>query len=176
MIDFQGYFQKICESVNPYLACFWTLVCWIMFPDAAYIPAAIAVGISIVLDLFTKLYALSVNNGGYKKATEKKVIISDTLWKKTQIKLLAYLTIMILAGLSIRVAPLQQLGIFLATVVYAVIFIRESQSILENLIEAGAEGLRPLLFWLKKKEKQITESEGTTEQETNNIEEENSNV
>lgn len=157
MSEMQHFAGKLWDNVNPALVFIWACTCWVIFPDAAYIPAAIAVGIAVILDLITKLYALATNNGGYIEATRRKVIMSDTLWRKTRVKLFAYLVVMILAGLSIRVAPLQKAGIFLATIIYAVIFIRESQSILENLIEAGADGLRPLLFWLKKKEKSILE-------------------
>jgi len=158
MIEFHHFLNRLWTDVSPVLTIIWTLMCWVMFPDAAYVPAAIAVGLAIVLDLITKLYALARNNGGYYKATKSGKIASNTLWRKTSVKIFAYLVVMILAGLSLRVSPLEQAGIFLATVIYAVIFIRESQSILENLIEAGADGLRPLLFWLKKKEQSITEN------------------
>lgn len=158
MNEFLHFLNKLWTDASPALTVIWIAMCWVIFPDAAYIPAAIAVGIAIVLDLFTKLYALARNNGGYIEATKRKVIASNTLWRKTSVKIFAYLVVMILAGLSLRVAPLEQLGIFLATVIYAIIFIRESQSILENLIEAGADGLKPLLFWLKKKEQSIIEN------------------
>jgi hypothetical protein len=157
MIEVQSFIQKLSDTVNPYLAIVWAGICWTMFPDAAYVPAAIAVGAAVILDLVTKLYSLAANNGGYIVATREKIILSDTLWKKTRTKLFAYVVVMILAGLSIRVAPLEKVGIFMATIIYAIIFVRECQSNVENLIEAGAEGLRPFLFWLKKKEKSICE-------------------
>jgi hypothetical protein len=165
MIEIQNFLQKSWDTVNPYLAAIWATICWIMFPDAAYVPAAVAVGIAVILDLITKLYALSAQNGGYIAATKKKIIYSDTLWRKTKVKLFAYLVVMILAGLSIRVSPLEKMGIFASTIIYSVIFVRECQSNVENLIEAGAEGLRPFLFWLKKKEKIILE-EGAGEDVT----------
>lgn len=165
MGELQNFLQKLWDSVSPGIAVIWATICWVMFPDAAYIPAAIAVGIAVVLDIITKIYSLAANNGGYIQATKMKVIYSDTLWKKTKTKLIAYFTIMILAGLSIRVTPLRDVGIFLATVIYSVVFIRECQSNIENLIEAGAESLRPLLFWLKKKEKQVIEQEDHEEED-----------
>lgn len=45
-----------------------------------------------------------------------------------------------------------------ATVVYSIIFLREAQSILENLCDAGAD-LKWLLIWNRKKQEQIFESE-----------------
>lgn len=168
MIEIQNFMTKLWSDVRPLFAIIWAAICWAMFPDEAYLPAAVAVGVAVILDLVTKLYSLSAQNGGYIAATRCKAILSDTLWRKTRIKLFAYLIVMILAGLSLRVAPLETLGVFLATIVYSVIFIRESQSILENLIEAGADGLKPLLFWLKKKEKLITEDDSAAATEQNN--------
>lgn len=159
MQELQQFVNKLWNDVSPVLAFIWAGICWVMFPDAAYIPAAIAVGGAVMLDLITKLYALARNNGGYYQAIRNKIILSDTLWRKTSIKLYAYLVIMILAGLSLRVNPLKQLGIAVATLIYAFMFIRETQSNFENLIEAGADNLRPLLFWLKKKEKKILDDE-----------------
>jgi hypothetical protein len=46
-----------------------------------------------------------------------------------------------------------------ATVVYAFLFFREFTSNIENLIEAGAEYLKPLLFWVKKQEQKVMEEE-----------------
>ena len=53
---------------------------------------------------------------------------------------------------------MEQLSIFFATVVYSIIFLREAQSILENLCDAGAD-LKWLLIWTRKKQEQILESE-----------------
>lgn len=158
MIEFQHFLNKLWTEVSLALAIIWAWLCWVMFPDVAYYPAAISVAIALALDIATKLFALAKINGGYYKAIKNKIILSDTLWRKTNTKLVAYLVVMILAGLSARVTPLAQLGIFVATVVYSFIFVRECQSNVENLIEAGADGLRPLLFWLKKKEQSITEN------------------
>lgn len=157
MNELQHFINRLWADVSPVLAIIWACLCWVMFPDVAYYPAAISVAIALTLDIATKLFALAKKNGGYYKAIKNKIILSDTLWRKTNIKLVAYMVIMILAGLSARVTPLAQLGVFVATVVYAFIFVRECQSNVENLIEAGADGLKPLLFWLKKKEKNIIE-------------------
>jgi hypothetical protein len=139
----------------------------VLFPDAAHIPGAIAVGIAFLLDIFTKLYSLAKISGGYIKAIEKKIILSDTLWKKTSIKIYSYFIILILAGLSARVTPLEIVGIGFATFAYAVIFIRETQSNLENLIEAGADWLKPFLLWSKRKEKDIYVQVGIESEQNN---------
>jgi H+/Cl- antiporter ClcA len=155
MNDFNEFSNKVWNSANPILAIIWAAICWVMFPNNTYLYAAIAVGLASLVDLITKYFALSINNGGYKKATKAHIINSDTLWRKTSIKFVSYLSIAIMTGLSIRVAPVELLANGLATLVYSIIFVREFQSVIENCIEAGADGLEPLLFSLKKKEKEI---------------------
>lgn len=53
---------------------------------------------------------------------------------------------------------MKKMGVFFATVVNAVMFLREGQSVIENLVDGGAD-LGWLLFWMRKKEKQILETE-----------------
>lgn len=135
------------------LSAFYYLIC----PSAAYQPAIAAVWIAVILDIFTRLFANSCKSGGFIKAIRLRTISSDTLFSRTVIKVVAYLCLQILAGLSMKVLPLQQLSIAVATVTYAFLFIREAISVVENLVEAGANDCKPLLFWLKKKEADLTE-------------------
>lgn len=162
MYEFQSFFGKLWSEVSSVFVVLWACVCWVMFPNDSYYPAAIAVGIGIVVDLITKLYALAVRNGGYFNATRLRVICSDTLWRKTHVKIISYLAILIMTGLSMRVSFFELLGKGIATVVYSVIFVREFQSVIENSIEAGADWLLPLLHWLRRKEKAITDDGGGT--------------
>ena len=60
----------------------------------------------------------------------------------------------ILTGLSYRVIYLKEAGIIIASFVYSVMFMREFQSNIENLIEAGAD-LHWLLLFSKKKNKDL---------------------
>jgi hypothetical protein len=159
MNDLTQFIQKAWREADPILGFIGAIICWIMFPNNTYLYAAIAVGIASLVDLFTKYFALSINNGGYRKATKAKIINSDTLWRKTKVKIVSYLSIAIMTGLSIRVAPAEFLANGLATFVYSIIFIREFQSVLENLIEAGSKNVQPLLPWLRKKEKDILDKE-----------------
>jgi len=158
------YFEKLIEGAKPVWAFFITLINYILFPDQAFKTAAMAVGAAIILDIFTKYMALSEQEGGLKNALKKKIINSNRLWEGTKIKLFSYLIVFILAGLSYRVTMLHQASVFLATVVYTVIFLREAQSILENLCDAGAD-FNWLLLWAKKKEKQILEDDDEIEKE-----------
>ncbi|MGF7059297.1 phage holin family protein [Brassicibacter mesophilus] len=153
------YIEKALSGAKPYIAMFLSMISYLMFPDSAYETAAIAVGITMLLDIVTKYMALSHEAHGYKNAVKTRLIFSGTLWAKTRIKLTAYLIIAILAGLAYRVTPLQQVGVFFGTVVYAVIFLRESQSILENLSDAGAD-VGWLIRWTKKKQDKILDEDG----------------
>lgn len=144
-------------NFKPVWAFLFAVFNYLICPDAAYMPAIAAVWAAVILDILTRLFANSRNNGGFIKAVRERAISSDTLWNRSVVKVVAYLSMQILAGLSMRVLPLEQLSIAVSTVVYSFLFIREATSVVENLVEAGANDLKPLLFWLRKKESAITE-------------------
>ncbi|MBC2724520.1 MAG: phage holin family protein [Desulfosporosinus sp.] len=158
MTQLQEYFSKALDGCNPVIGVILSAISYLLFPDEAFFTSIVAVGMAMILDILTKFWALAKQNDGYREAVKTRAIYSKTLWDKTKIKLFSYLVIMILAGCSYRVAPLQKMGVFFATVVYAVMFLREGQSVVENLVDGGAD-LRWLLFWVKKKQRQILESE-----------------
>jgi hypothetical protein len=158
MTQLQEYFSKVLDGSNPAIAFVLSVISYLLFPDRAFFTSIIAVGVAMLLDIVTKFWSLAKQNKGYREAVKTRAIYSKTLWDKTKVKLFSYLCIMILAGLSYRVAPLKEMGIFFATVVYAVMFLREGQSVIENLVDGGAD-LGWLLFWMRKKEKQILETE-----------------
>lgn len=152
------YFEKLITGAKPIWAFFIALINYVLFPDQAFKTAAMAVGVAIILDIMTKYMALIEEAGGLKPAIGNRTINSNRLWDGTRIKLVSYMVVFILAGLSYRVTMLHEASVFLATVVYTVIFLREAQSILENLCDAGAD-LDWLLIWTKKKERQILEDD-----------------
>ena len=158
MTQLQEYFSKVLDGSNPAIGFVLSAISYLLFPEQAFFTSIIAVGVAMIMDIMTKFWSLAKQNKGYREAVKTRAIYSKTLWDKTKVKLFSYLCIMILAGLSYRVAPLKEMGIFFATVVYAVMFLREGQSVIENLVDGGAD-LGWLLFWMKKKEKQILESE-----------------
>lgn len=150
--------ERLCQvNFKPVWAFLFAVFNYLICPNAAYMPAITAVWVAVLLDLLTRLFANSRNAGGFLIAIKAGAISSDTLFTRTVVKVVAYLCLQILAGLSMRVIPLEQVSIAAATIIYSFLFIRESTSVVENLIEAGAEDLKPLLFWLKKREADITE-------------------
>ena len=106
MID---YIEKLISGSKPLWAFFISFLNYVLFPDKAYQTAAIAVGGAIILDIITKYIALSKEAGGYRRAVKNRMIWSKTLWDGTRIKLVSYLIVFILAGLSYRVTMLTQL-------------------------------------------------------------------
>ncbi len=162
MNQYIDYIHRNIEGLKPLAAFVIGGLNYLLFPDVAFQTALYAVGGSIIIDIYTKMWAISRKHGGYINAIRKCEMRSQTLWEGTRIKIHAYLIVAILVGLSYRVVYFQELSIFVGSVVYCVMFLRELQSVAENLVEGGSD-LRWLLIWAKKKEKQILESEEESE-------------
>ena len=153
------YFQGVLDAVNPIVTFIISAIVYVMFPEDAYKSAAIGLCGAVLLDILTKYYSISSQNNGLKNALEVRAISSDSLWVGIRKKIVDMLIIMILCGLSIRVTPLEKAAVFLSTVAYSAMFLKECQSIIENLIDAGHTDLQWMLFWLKKKRKQVLEAD-----------------
>lgn len=161
--DMGEYLSKAFTSLKPAAILIGGWIGYIMFPDKAYFYAMMAVIAAAFMDIITKSYCICKKHGGFREALEKKELFSKTLWKGTEVKIISYLTISILTGLSYRVIYLKQAGIMLGTFVYSVMFMREFQSNVENLIEAGAD-LHWLLLFSRKKNKELMDKEGIEEE------------
>lgn len=148
------YLQKAFTGLTVALGFIWNGVNYVLFPEKAYLVSLLAVLGAAVMDIITKNYAICKKYGGYKNAVKTKKVFSKSLWTGTETKIISYLTISILTGLSYRVIYLKEAGIFLASFVYSVMFMREFQSNIENLMEAGAD-LDWLLLFSKKKNKEL---------------------
>lgn len=155
--DMMSYIDKAFSQVKPFVAAvlgMLSFVSYVMFPDRAYMLAFGAVIAAAGMDIVTKYYAIITTSGGLKEAIKNKKLFSKVLWKGTERKIVAYTTVAILTGLSYRVIYLKEAGILLGTFVYSVMFMREFQSNIENLIEAGAD-LQWLLLFSKKKNHEL---------------------
>lgn len=148
------YVEKAFTGAKPIIGAMFGFFTYVCFPEKAYLLALMAVMAAAFMDIITKSYSIIAKNGGYRKAIKNKKLFSKTLWKGTERKIIAYLTIAILTGLSYRVIYLKEAGILIASFVYSVMFMREFQSNVENLIEAGAD-LHWLLLFSKKKNKEL---------------------
>lgn len=148
------YIEKAFTGCKPYFGAIIAGISYVCFPDRAYFLSLMAVLAASGMDIATKSYSIIVVNGGYRKAVKSKKLFSRTLWEGTRRKIVSYLSIAILTGLSYRVIYLKEAGILLGSFVYSVMFMREFQSNIENLVEAGAD-LRWLLLFAKKKNKDL---------------------
>lgn len=134
---------------------------WV-FPEDTLMFAAIAVLITMVIDVVTKYYALSVIHGGYRKARRSCAITSNKFWKGTSVKLITFAVVVILAGLSYRVTALEAVGTVFSGVAYGAMFWREVQSIGENMEDAGGDA-GWLTAFANKKRRDILQEEQETE-------------
>lgn len=157
------YIEKVISGTKPFWSAIVTVVTFVMFPNGAYLYSAFALAGAMVLDIITKYWALSKKAGGYRKAVQTRTIFSATFWLKTSIKLKTYLVVAILSGLAYRVTFLEQIGVFLGTFAYTMMFLREAQSILENLEDAGGD-VGWLIKWTKKKQDRVMDDEGIKEE------------
>lgn len=148
-------FEKVYTTVKPVIAFFWATITYLMFPDKSFIAWCIALWVAVVLDLFTRWFAIFMKNGGIIRSIKTKAWSSDAMYHKTSVKIVSYLVIQILAGLSMRFVGMAYINNAVATVIYSFLFFREFASNIENLIDAGADYLQPLLFWVKKKEDEV---------------------
>lgn len=153
--DALHYMGKAFAFSRPIAVVLITVVNYVIFPTEAHIPAVISLVIALAIDIITKYYAVSVQNGGLKNAVRTRALSSNTLWKGTQRKIISYLVILILAGLSVRVTTITSISVLLSTTALGMMFIRESQSCIENLMDAGHSDLEWILFWIKRKRRDI---------------------
>ena len=156
------YLKNAFESVQPICALLLSAIMYVMFPESSYLTAFCAVIGVMLLDIITKYYSIAVKHGGLWQSIKGKFINSNSMWVGTSRKIFAYLIIFIMVGLSYRVTTIAGISAFLATVVYSVLFLRECQSILENLNDAGSD-VGWLLSIVKKRKNKILEDEGVSE-------------
>lgn len=157
------YTQKVADYVKPAWAIICSVLSYVLFPDKAYVAPTIGLLGALVLDVLTKYYAISKNNGGFCSAIRTRKISSESMWKGTKKKLVSVLVVMICCGLLMRfTAFLPQIAITVTTISYMFMFLREVQSIVENLMDAGNDELSWFLKLIKRKKGQLLEDENVT--------------
>jgi phage-related holin len=164
------YLSNAWITVNPALKWVGLVLCYILFPTKAYATYAMIVAGMVIFDLASKYYSVSVQNGGLWNAIRTKKLTSNSMWMGTRKKIVSYFVVMILVGLSYRFEMLQTPTEFLGTLAYLVIFLREGQSVIENMMDAGHKELRWLYFILRRKNKQVLENIGMTDEELKDLE------
>lgn len=153
------YLKTAFESVRPTGALMLSCLMYVMFPESSYLTAFCAVVGVMVLDIITKYYSIACKNGGFWNSIRTRKINSNSMWVGTSRKIFSYMIIFIMVGLSYRVSPVAGVVVFLGTVVYSVLFLRECQSVLENLVDAECD-VGWLLAIVKKKKDEILKDKG----------------
>lgn len=149
--EVMNYLTNSWTAINPMLTWFVTLFVWMVFPIETFIAYSKIVVIVIILDLFSKYYSITKRSGGFLKALKTGRLSSKRLWIGTRRKIVSYLLIMILVGLAYRITPIEIIG----TVAYATIFLRETQSVAENMVDAGHKELQWFIVFISSKREQI---------------------
>ncbi|KAA9007400.1 hypothetical protein F4V43_02625 [Paenibacillus spiritus] len=155
MLDTAMYFQKSIDFVKPVWVGVVTAVSYVIFPTDTYIPATMALLCTLALDIITKYISVAHLNGGLYNAIKTKKLTSESLWRGTRKKLVGVLVVLILCGLSYRISPFDAIPNVIQSICFTVLFLREGQSVVENLIDCGYDDLRWLLVFMKKKEKEL---------------------
>jgi phage-related holin len=168
-LDVIIYLDNAYHSVKPVLIFLGGGLSYILFPHQAFQTYAYILLMVTIFDVATKYYSISMKNGGLIKSFKEGHISSSKFWLGTRRKIVSYLTIMTLLGLSVRFEALGVIASFMSTLVYFLLFLRESQSILENLIDSGHSELEFFLKFITRKEKQV-EQQLLDEENQNNQE------
>lgn len=146
----------------------WGAVSTFLFPESAYITASAAVLGMMALDLLTKLYALSKQAGGLRKALKQHKINSKSFAKGTMDKLVMFGVLLIICGCAYRISPIESLATWFMHVVFSLMFLRDTLSIIENLTDAGVGGLSLFERAVKKKLNEYVDEEGSDAMDTEN--------
>jgi len=149
--------DNIAETLRPrvvrLLGLLWSGFYYLVEPDAAFL----AVWIAVMLDLVSKLLAISAQKGGFVVALTTGEISSKKAFRGTFIKLIAYFALGVLCAQVEHVAGTEVVAVLSKTIVYGFLFTVESISILENLIAAGLHNLTPLLSQLRQAKRREVE-------------------
>ena len=165
--DIFGYIKKLFENyVLVWLSAFGACVAWVCFPEMEYLYSTVGVLGVMSLDLLTKIYALSRQNGGLINAFKERHINSSKFAKGTLDKLVVFGVLLICCGLAYRISPIADLAIWFTQFVFALMFLRDLISIMENLSDAGIKGLDIFKRAVKKKLNDMTEEYGGDEDDS----------
>jgi len=133
------------------LGIIWAWIISFLFPTPLVATAAGAVLIMMGLDLVTKIFALGKQNGGILKAFKCHKISSNKFAKGTLDKLIIFGVMLIISGCAFNLMVITEIATWFTQVVFTIMFLRDAISILENLNDAGVQGLGLFKKVVKKK-------------------------
>ena len=129
----------------------WAWLMTFLFPTATIKTAAGAVMIIMCLDLVTKFFAIAKQSGGIIAAFRKRCITSKKFAKGTLDKLIIFGVMLIISGCAYNLLVVEELAVWFSQMVFTLMFLRDVISIIENLNDAGIQGLGLFKKMVKKK-------------------------
>lgn len=137
--------------------------------------ALYGLGALILIDIATRLRANAIKYGGYIQATKTGKIRSKLVVQGLMSKMIAYFSLICIGNIASYIVPIPMIHQGISSVIFTILFFVESQSILENLLDAeplngnNRKFLNLLLLKFKKEmenvEKNITVTEMIVEKE-----------
>ena len=129
----------------------WGVISTFLFPEDVIMTAALAVLGIMLVDLLTKIFALSKQSGGIKRAIKGHRITSAKFAKGTLDKLIVFGVMLIIGGCAYCISPVSTAATGFMQIVFSLMFLRDILSIIENLTDAGVSGLGPFKKLFAKK-------------------------
>lgn len=134
----------------------WAWIVTFLFPTSTIATAAGAVLILMGLDLITKIFALARKNGGLRCAIRTRKIASNKFAKGTLDKLIIFGIMMVISGCAYNLMIIKDIAIWFTQAVFTIMFLRDVLSIIENLNDAGVQGLGLFKGLVKHKLDEVT--------------------
>lgn len=151
------------DKILVFLGACWACIGKFLFPSAAMEAGAVAVLIVMILDLLTRLFAQARKAGGYRKALLSHEIASSKFARGTMDKLVVFGVMLVLCACAYKLTMIEDVAMWFTQVVFAIMFLRDALSIVENLTDAGVKNMAIFKKVFKKKLEEIT---NVTEEET----------
>ena len=133
------------------LGIIWAWIVSFLFPTPLVATAAGAALIMMVLDLMTKIFALARQNGGLRRAFKCRKISSNKFARGTLDKLIIFGVMLVISGCAYNLMFIPEISTWFAQVIFTIMFLRDALSIIENLHDAGVQGLGLFKKVVKKK-------------------------
>jgi len=153
------YIQKLFKDwILVFFGACWACISDFLFPSAAMRAGAEAVLIVMVLDLLTRLFAQARKAGGYKKAIQAHTIASNKFARGTIDKLVVFGVMLVLCACAYKLTVIEDVARWFTQVVFTIMFLRDTLSIVENLTDAGISNMAVFKKVFKKKLNEVTDS------------------
>jgi hypothetical protein len=151
------------------LSSIWACIITFLFPTSTIATAAGAVMIIMCLDIVTKMFAIAKQNGGFRCAFKKHKITSQKFAKGTLDKLIIFGVMLIISGCAYNLMVIEEIATWFTQLVFTVMFLRDVLSILENLHDAGVQGLGLFKKLVKKKLDEYCDEEHKSDDQSGQV-------